>query len=303
MPPALGMLSGAAVALGATARYAGQSVAERIGGFPAGLFIAYLFIGSLVAAVLNAASNALNQISDIENDRVNCPHRPLPSGRLSLRNARTFAAITFAVAFFLAWFIAPDGHRHLFWLVIGAAVGTAIYSAPPARTKRLGIFANVTISLPRGLLLRLAGWSLVASVWYAEAWFLGFVFMVFTIGAATTKDFSDVAGDRAAGCLTLPVRYGARSAARIISPFLSLPWLLLPIGSFIPLPSGKMLLSASAPALLVMGVILFAYGIVVSKILLKEAADPGAAARRRSWTHMYLLMMLAQVGLAVVYLI
>jgi 4-hydroxybenzoate polyprenyltransferase len=34
-----------------------------------------------MAAVLNAASNALNQIYDLEIDRVNKPLRPLPSGR------------------------------------------------------------------------------------------------------------------------------------------------------------------------------------------------------------------------------
>ena len=37
-----------------------------------------------MAAVLNAGNNALNQIYDLEIDRVNKPKRPLPSGRLSM---------------------------------------------------------------------------------------------------------------------------------------------------------------------------------------------------------------------------
>ena len=37
--------------------------------------------GALMAAVLNAASNAINQIYDLDIDRVNKPKRPLPERR------------------------------------------------------------------------------------------------------------------------------------------------------------------------------------------------------------------------------
>ena len=43
-----------------------------------------------MAAVLNAASNALNQIYDLEIDRVNKPRRPLTSGRMSIGDAWVF---------------------------------------------------------------------------------------------------------------------------------------------------------------------------------------------------------------------
>ena len=45
---------------------------------------------ALMAAVLNAANNAINQIYDLDIDRVNKPKRPLPSGALSLREAWAF---------------------------------------------------------------------------------------------------------------------------------------------------------------------------------------------------------------------
>lgn len=302
LPPAIGIVSGALVALGAVSRYAGETPSQYAGDFPLGILIGYMLLGSLVAALLNAASNGLNQMCDVKNDAVNQPSRPLPAKRLSMTHAAVFSAILFFAALTLAWLVAPRGYHHFFWLVLGGALATFAYSAPPARTKRHGILANLTISLPRGLLLRLAGWAVVAPVWYAEAWFLGFIFMVFTIGAATTKDFADVAGDRAAGCMTLPVKYGAAKAARIISPFLYLPWALCIVGAFIPLPSGQPLLSASRPGLIILGIVLFAYGLLISRIILAESSDPEAAGKRRSWKHMYLLMMAAQVGLALVYL-
>src|SRR6185295_8703981 len=70
--PALGFMSGALTAIGAAPREPWRL----------GLLTAPL-VGSAMAALLNAGNNALNQIYDLEIDRVNKPKRPLPSGRLT----------------------------------------------------------------------------------------------------------------------------------------------------------------------------------------------------------------------------
>ena len=77
--PALGFASGAVTAAGAAPPEAWNWA-----------LVVYPAIGVTMAAVLNAASNALNQIYDLEIDRVNKPKRPLPSHRLSLAEAWTF---------------------------------------------------------------------------------------------------------------------------------------------------------------------------------------------------------------------
>ena len=88
-----------------------------------------------------------------------------------------------------------------------------MYSFPAfGRTKRHWFAANFTIAVTRGGLLKVAGWSFVASVLCGEAWAIGGVFALFLLGATSTKDFSDMEGDRAHGCITLPdpLRRGAR---------------------------------------------------------------------------------------------
>ena len=50
-------------------------------------------IGSAMAALLNAGNNALNQIYDLEIDRVNKPKRPLTSGRLTVAQAWWFTNV------------------------------------------------------------------------------------------------------------------------------------------------------------------------------------------------------------------
>src|SRR5215831_19064420 len=109
--PALGFVSGALTAVGAHPREA----------WTPGLLVPAA-IGAVMAAVFNAGSNALNQIYDLEIDRVNKPARPLPSGRLSTRDAWGFTAIAYALTVVLAWLVAPAGRHECFWIVLVAIV-------------------------------------------------------------------------------------------------------------------------------------------------------------------------------------
>src|SRR5437868_1691115 len=115
--PALGFASGAATSAGAFPREAWRLD-----------LVIYPLIGLTMAAVLNAASNALNQIYDLEIDRVNKPRRPLPSARLSLREAWAFTCLAYAVALVLAWLVAPAGRHECFWIVVAATIITILYS-------------------------------------------------------------------------------------------------------------------------------------------------------------------------------
>ena len=82
--------------------------------------------------------------------------------------------------------------------------------------------------MTRGGLLKVAGWSFVASVAIGEPWAIGGVFALFLLGATSTKDFSDMVGDREHGWITLPIRFGVARAARMMAPFFVLPWLAVP---------------------------------------------------------------------------
>ena len=284
--PALGFASGAATAVGAAPRE------------PWSLdLVLYPVIGLVMAAVLNAASNALNQIYDLEIDRINKPRRPLPSGRLALRDAWVFTLATYVVALVLAWFVAPGRRHECFWIVVVATVITVLYSAPPFRTKRLGIWANVTIAIPRGVLLKVAGWSAVKTIIGSEPWFIGAIFGLFLLGASTTKDFADMEGDARGGCRTLPIMYGVRRAAWLISPSFVVPFIMIAIGTDLGILTGR-------PALLyLLSMVMTAYGIYVCYLMLRRPEDLAVEENHVSWAHMYRMMFVAQVGFALSYLL
>ena len=283
--PALGFASGAVTA-------AGAFPAER---WSADLLV-YPLIGLTMAAVLNAASNALNQIYDLEIDRVNKPARPLPSGRLTLASAWTFTLVTYAIALALAWLVAPGGRRECFWIVVAATAITVLYSVPPFRTKRLGIWANVTIAIPRGVLLKVAGWSAVKTVVAVEPWFIGGIFGLFLLGASTTKDFADMEGDARGGCRTLPIIYGVRRAAWMISPAFVVPFLLIAVGAVMGILTGNFGL------LILLSAVMTAYGLYVCFLMLRRPEELAVEANHVSWAHMYRMMFVAQVGFALAYL-
>ena len=284
--PALGFASGAATAVGAYPRESWRAD-----------LILYPLIGLTMAAVLNAASNALNQIYDLDIDAVNKPKRPLPSGRLSLRDAWIFALLAYAVALVLAWFVQPGGRHECFWIVVAATLITVLYSVPPFRTKRLGIWANVTIAVPRGVLLKVAGWSSVKTIAGLEPWYIGAIFGLFLLGASTTKDFADMEGDARGGCRTLPIIHGVRRAAWMISPSFVIPFLMISIGAWAGILTGSFVLLQALAA------VMTTYGVYVCYLMLRRPEDLAVEENHVSWAHMYRMMFVAQLGFALAYLL
>ncbi len=284
--PALGFVSGAVTAIGA----------EPSEPWSWELLV-YPLIGSLMAAVLNAGNNALNQIYDLEIDRINKPRRPLPSGALTIEQAWVFTWITYAAALVLAWLVMPAGRHECFWIVLVAVFCTFIYSAPPLRTKRLGIWANVTIAIPRGVLLKVAGWSAVKTIAGVEPWYIGAIFGLFLLGASTTKDFADIEGDRRGGCRTLPIQYGVTRAAWMISPSFVVPFLMIPLGVELGILTG------SASLLNALGAFMTVYGVYVCYLMLRRPEDLAVEENHVSWAHMYRMMFAAQIGFALAYVV
>lgn len=304
LPPLFGIISGAVCAWG-SAHNPDPSRAVTLS------VILTVALGSLCASFLNAASNAINQIYDLEIDRINKPSRPLVTGELTIRQAWVFSWILYALAIVPTWwvvvypyttwpakFFAPLSQHECFFIYIAGMLFTFIYSAPAlGRTKKHPIGANLTIAIPRGCLLKVAGWTMVAHATVAEPWYIGAIFMLFLLGAASTKDFSDIEGDRAGGCRTLPIAFGVRKAAYMIAPSFVIPWLLMPLGAHLGILTGNRL------ALDLLGALLAVWGAYTVWLIVRNPDELTATENHPSWRHMYLMMMTAQIGFAAAYLI
>ncbi len=310
LPPLLGIISGAVCAFGSVHNPDPQRQVTLS-------VVLTVALGSLCASFMNAASNAINQIYDLEIDRINKPNRPLVTGELSIREAWIFSWIFYGLALLPTWLVvvypytawgaklfAPLPAHQTFFIYLAGLIFTFVYSAPElGRTKARGMWANLTIAVPRGCLLKVAGWAMVAPIGYTEPWFIGSIFMLFLTGAASTKDFADIEGDRAGGCRTPPILYGVRKSAWIISPFFIFPWLLMPVGAFVhdPQDPSHAILTGNPLLLTTLGVALTLWGCYTVYLLLRDPDALTQTENHPSWRHMYLMMMAAQVGFALAY--
>jgi 4-hydroxybenzoate polyprenyltransferase len=284
LAPAMGMLAYGLAAAGADGSFRLDDADAR-----------NIALGVFVAALLNVASNAVNQIFDVEIDRVNKPDRPLPAGALSMTEAWTVTVLAYAGSLAVSALIHPT----LLWIVAFTALLTYAYSGPPFRTKRHWAFANVTIATPRGFLLPVAGWMAVAlprgDAIPHDLWVLAAASGLFVVGAATTKDYADMEGDRAGGCVTLPLRFGVETSVNVVAPFLVLPWLGVALATaFGVLGGNHFVLFWGAIAL-------GAVGLATVRLLVRDPQALTRASTHPSWVLMYLTMVASQAVAALGY--
>lgn len=275
--PFIGILAGALIAMSVLGMKLNPELLLKI-----------IFAGFL-AALLNGASNALNQYFDIEIDRINKPKRPLILGKISKKQTIAIAVFLYSFIVFVSPFLSSNPIE-TFSLFLSASILTIIYSMPPIRTKRLTWGSNLTIALARGVLLIVAGWSLVGSIINLEPWILGIIFGTFIFFAASTKDLGDVGGDKQFNIKTLPVVFGAKFTNKFISLGFIIPPLMLYFFSFLGfLKANQLFVSFLSIMLLIWGLFICHF---LNKTLLSND---------RLWRQMYYVMMLFQIGLVLIY--
>jgi geranylgeranylglycerol-phosphate geranylgeranyltransferase len=170
---------------------------------------------------ITAAGNALNDMCDIEIDRINKPNRPLPSGMITVNGAKGYMIIMFVLgnlaglilgfwSFFISLFIATT---LLFWYAY--------------RLRHVALIGNVVVAFLSALTF------LFAAQVFGDMK-LGYVPFVLTFIISVIreiiKDLEDIDGDKAHNSKTLPVMIGeapTRIVAGIITA-LFLPTMPIP---------------------------------------------------------------------------
>jgi len=250
----------------------------------------FLILAASVFAMLNGASNAFNQVFDLNIDKVNKSYRPIPAGMINLNNALFFSVLFYSMALFLALIIGPT-----FTFVAGIfTLITVLYSIPPLRLKKRLWVSNITIAAARSWVLLLGGWTAFNYTNPLEPaiWYVGLILFVFLIGASATKDFTDIPGDQKFGMNTLPVIYGVRRAKNMIIPFFMLPFVMIPLGTSLNVLTFKALHLTP----------LIGWSFYVVLMLSHDTKKTKKTENSLIWVHMYLILMALQVGFALVYL-
>ncbi len=175
----------------------------------------WLYVHTLIAALTcNVFIVGINQIADVEMDKINKPFLPLAAGTLSRKNALAIIYTALVIALVFA-FIAS---LFYFVLIISILLIGIAYSLPPLYLKQHHLPAAIAITLVRGLLVNVGIFlhfqKTINGNYYLPGyiWCLAFFIMAFSIAIAWFKDLPDTEGDEKFNVKTLAVLYSKKNA-------------------------------------------------------------------------------------------
>jgi 4-hydroxybenzoate polyprenyltransferase len=170
--------------------------------------ILVIFSASFCFALLNGASNVLNQATDWNEDAISKPYRPIPQGLITPKKAYTFSILLYLVALLLSLSV-----HVLFSCIISIiALFSITYSCAP-RMKKFLLLNQLWVALPRGFFGIVGSWSVFGNPFEPLPLAMGCVAALFLFGGTATKDILDADADRTVGTKTLVNVFGLRAAA------------------------------------------------------------------------------------------
>ncbi len=228
---------------------------------PAEFHVSGLIIALVSCLGANIYIVGLNQITDIDIDRINKPDLPLAAGDFSLRTGWKIILAAVAISILLA---ISQGKFLAFTVIFSLLIGTA-YSLPPVRLKRFHFWAAACIFTIRGLIVNIflflhfqflmnGAEKIPPKIWALTIFMFGISLVI-----AWFKDIPDMMGDRRFQIITLTIKLGARKVFNIGLGLLSLCYLGLIAAGIVGLPG------ADAAVLVISHLILFAILLQVAR--------------------------------------
>lgn len=197
----------------------------------------YLFI-ALTAFLVTAHSMVHNDIVDYEIDKINAPNRAIPSGKVTITEAKIWALFLLLLALFFGYLIDLNIGLSFPFSIFWAGLNIFILDMYNLYLKKSGILGNLII-----------GYVVLALFLYADIVIntsltlrtesIGLYAFFLIWGREVYKGIRDIEGDRAHGIKTIPVRFGAKGGAIVGSGIImigvlwSIPMILNPFVSII----------------------------------------------------------------------
>ena len=165
----------------------------------------------ICSTFITAAGNALNDMCDIEIDRINKPNRPLPSGKISMKSAKSFMITMFILGNIAGLILG-------FWsLVISLLIATSLLFWYAYRLRHVALVGNMVVAFLSALTFLFAAQAFGD----IKIGYVPFVLtFIISVIREVVKDLEDLDGDKAHDSRTLPVVAG-ESPTRIIAAIIA----------------------------------------------------------------------------------
>ncbi len=183
-----------------------------------------MIFAGLGGAMIGAGGMVINDILDVEIDRINKPDRPIPSGAVEKYDALMFYGALTGFGLIMSAYTTRPAFIIAFIAVPAIVLYSKVFKGTP-------LFGNIIVGALTGLAFMYGG----AVVGNMEKAFIPALFaFLINVGREIIKDMEDVEGDSRNGAVTFPVKYGSTPAAAVATVFL----LLVIASTVIPFQQG-----------------------------------------------------------------
>lgn len=182
-----------------------------IGAIIAGVYGFVLFYIFLAVFLIAGAGMVINDYYDIEIDRINAPFRPLPSGRISRKNALIYCLFLFSLGLFFSALL----NLYCFLLALFNSILEFLYAK---RFKRTFLFGNFLVSYFTASTFIFGSFLTLD---FKITWILALLAFLANTGREIFKAIDDIRGDKKMKLETLPIVSGVRTAREIAQGFIA----------------------------------------------------------------------------------
>lgn len=174
-----------------------------------------------------SAGNVINDYFDYKIDLINKPERPIPSGRISLKNGRNYGYSLFAAGTVCGFLISYITNNWIpFGIVLFADIILYLYAYTLKTTPLIG---NLTVGFMTGFGFVFGGFSINNPNIIITSLFLGFFAFLMTTAREIVKDIEDIEGDKTDGAKTLPILIGEKKPAILAAILIIIDSALCPL--------------------------------------------------------------------------
>ncbi len=174
-------------------------------------------LGLIIYSLLMGGVYILNQITDIETDRLNKKLFILSDNFMPVAHAYIEMFLLWGISLFLSWYLSLP----FFLIMLGSLLIGVFYSLPPIKLKGKPLLDTLSNGFGYGMLNFIAGWLIQKDFeWNVFLIFLPYFFSICAVFVNTT--IIDIKGDRESGEITTAVFLGEKLSYLTSSSFILL---------------------------------------------------------------------------------
>ena len=169
------------------------------------------FLAVISATLIAGGGYVINDVFDIDIDKINRPKRPLPSGIISSLEAKRYAILLFIVGIIISIFLKNLG---MFILALCNSLLLYFYAY---KGKKVGFVGNLIVSFVTASTFLYGGLS---NNNLQNSFFCFGLALFYTLIRELVKDLEDIEGDKISNSETIPIIFGQKLTIELAFLFL-----------------------------------------------------------------------------------